>query len=155
MRFLVRATWCSLLAVPAAALATPLAAQEKVDVATIERIKTEVMQHSQVMDIMSYLTDVYGPRLTWSPNARAAADWTVTQLKKWGVTDARLEPWSTPAGIGWQNERFSLQAISPNPFIIAAAPRAWSAGTKGAVSGPAVRVEADCFAELEQKYTGK
>ena len=104
---------------------------------------------------MSYLTDVYGPRLTWSPNARQAAEWTVTQLKKWGVADARLEPWSTPAGIGWRNERFSLQAISPNPFIIAAAPRAWSAGTKGVVTGPAVRIEAGCLAELQQKYAGK
>ncbi|HEY4321003.1 MAG TPA: M28 family peptidase [Gemmatimonadales bacterium] len=155
MRFIARATWSSLLVVVAAALATPLAAQEKVDVPTIERIKTEAMQHSQIMDMMSYLTDVYGPRLTWSPNARTAAEWTVGQLKKWGVTDAHLEPWDTPNGIGWQNERFSLQAVSPNPFIIAAAPRAWSASTKGRVTGPAMRIEAGCLAELEQKYNGK
>ncbi|HEY3934340.1 MAG TPA: M20/M25/M40 family metallo-hydrolase [Gemmatimonadales bacterium] len=152
MRFQVGAI---LLAFGTASVAVPASAQEKVDVATIEQIKTEALQHSQVMDMMSYLTDVYGPRLTWSPNARHAADWTVDQLKKWGVADAHLEPWDTPNGIGWQNQRFSLQAISPNPFIIAAAPRAWSAGTKGAVTGPAVRVEADCMAELEQKYTGK
>jgi carboxypeptidase Q len=155
MRLLTRATCSSLLAVASLSLAVPLAAQEKVDVATIERIKTEAMQHSQVMDILSYLTDVYGPRLTWSPNARAAADWTVAEMKKWGIADARLEPWDTPNGIGWRNERFSLQAISPNPFIIAAAPRAWSAGTKGRVTGPAMRIEAGCFAELEQKYSGK
>ena len=54
-------------------LRAPLAAQEKVDVATIERIKAEAMNHSQVMDIMSWLSDVYGPRLTWSPNATLAA----------------------------------------------------------------------------------
>ncbi len=155
MRFLVRALSSALLAAVVATTPKPVAAQEKVDVATIEKIKTEALQHSQVMDIMSYLTDVYGPRLTWSPNARRAADWTVTQLKKWGVADARLEPWSTPAGIGWQNERFSLQAITPNPFIIAAAPRAWSAGTKGRATGPAIRVDVGCFAELEQKYNGK
>jgi hypothetical protein len=159
MRILVRAARSSLVAISTAVLlvplASPLAAQEKVDVPTIERIKTEAMQHSQVMDLMSYLTDVYGPRLTWSPRAHQAADWTVEQLKKWGVADAHLEPWDTPNGIGWQNERFSLQAISPNPFIISAAPRAWSASTKGRVTGPAVRVEADCFAELKQKYAGK
>lgn len=155
MRFSPRATWPTLLAGGMLAFAVPLAAQEKVDVATIERIKTEALQHSQVMDIMSYLTDVYGPRLTWSPNAKLAGEWTVSQLKKWGVADARLEPWSTPTGIGWRNERFSLQAISPNPFIIAAAPRAWSAGTNGRVTGPAIRIQADCFAELQQKYDGK
>ena len=155
MRFLLRAAPFALLAMVAAATPKFVAAQEKVDVATIERIKTEALQHSQVMDMMSYLTDVYGPRLTWSPNAREAGEWTVSQLKKWGVADAHLEPWSTPTGIGWRNERFSLQAISPNPFIIAAAPRAWSAGTKGAVTGPAIRIEAGCFAELQQKYNGK
>ena len=155
MRFLARATWPTLLAGAIVAFAVPVAAQEKVDVPTIERIKTEALQHSQVMDMMSYLTDVYGPRLTWSPNAREAGNWTVAQLKKWGVADAHLEPWSTPAGLGWRNERFSLQAISPNPFIIAAAPRAWSAGTKGRVTGPAIRIQAGCFAELEQKYDGK
>ena len=46
----------------------PLHAQEPVDVATIERIKAEEMNHSQIMDLMSWLSDVYGPRLTWSPN---------------------------------------------------------------------------------------
>jgi carboxypeptidase Q len=155
MRFIARTSQSALLALAASTIAAPVAAQENVDVATIERIKTEALQHSQVMDIMSYLTDVYGPRLTWSPNARQAADWTVAQLKKWGVADARLEPWSTPTGIGWRNERFSLQAIAPNPFVIAAAPRAWSAGTKGRVTGPAVRIKADCFVELQQKYNGK
>jgi hypothetical protein len=155
MRFRFRALPSVLLAMVAAATPKPAAAQEKVDAATIERIKTEALQHSQVMDLMSYLTDVYGPRLTWSPNARKAADWTVGQLKKWGVADARLEPWSTPNGIGWQNERFSLQAVSPNPFIIAAAPRAWSAGTKGRVTGPAVRIQVGCLAELQQQYDGK
>ncbi|HEY4100380.1 MAG TPA: M28 family peptidase [Gemmatimonadales bacterium] len=159
MRILVRAARSSLVAISTAVLmvplASPLAAQEKVDVPTIERIKTEAMQHSQVMDLMSYLTDVYGPRLTWSPRAHQAGDWTVEQLKKWGVADAHLEPWDTPNGIGWQNERFSLQAISPNPFIIAGAPRAWSASTRGRISGPAIRIDVGCLAELQQKYDGK
>lgn len=155
MRLPVRASLFTLATTAIALLPVPATAQEPVDVATIEAIKTEALQHSQIMDMMSWLTDVYGPRLTWSPNARRAADWTVEQLRKWGVTDAHLEPWDTPNGIGWQNVRFSLQAISPNPFIIAAAPRAWSAGTKGTITGPAVRVDAGCLAELKDKYTGK
>ncbi len=155
MRFRARGIWSPPLLLLATILAAPLAAQEKVDVATIERIKTEALEHSQVMDIMSWLTDVYGPRLTWSPNARKAADWSVQQLKAWGLSNVHLEPWSTPTGIGWQNERFSLQAVSPNPFIIQATPRAWSAGTNGKVTGAAVRIDVDCLAELEQQYAGK
>ncbi|HYV96521.1 MAG TPA: M20/M25/M40 family metallo-hydrolase [Gemmatimonadaceae bacterium] len=135
--------------------ATSGRAQEKVDVQTIERIKSEALERSQIMDIMSWLTDVYGPRLTWSPNLAKASDWAVQQLKSWGIQNAHLERWDTPAGIGWANERFAFNAVSPNPFIVEAVPRAWSAGTNGKVTGAAVRVQVDCLAELQQKYVGK
>lgn len=134
---------------------SPLAAQEKVDLATIEKIKAEAMGHSQVMDIMSWLTDVYGPRLTWSPNLTKAGNWAAKTMSGWGLANVHLEPWSTPAGLGWASERFSFQSVAPNPFIIQAVPRAWSASTKGKVTGPAMIVEAGCFAELQQKYAGK
>ena len=41
----------------------PLDARQ-VDVSALDRIKDEGMNRSQVMTIASYLTDVYGPRLT-------------------------------------------------------------------------------------------
>ena len=55
------------------------------DAVTIERIKAEEIQHSQVMDIMSWLSDVYGPRLTWSPNAARAGEWTAAKMTSWVV----------------------------------------------------------------------
>ncbi len=137
------------------ALAFPLAAQEKVDVATIERIVAEEDQHSQVMDIMSWLSDVYGPRLTWSPDAERAAQWAMAQMKSWGLRNVREESWTDPPGIGWENERFSFMATSPVSFIVQAVPRAWSASTDGTVTGPAMRVDAGCSDELAQKYAGK
>ena len=90
------------LAVAAVAFgfAMPLVAQEKVDVATIERIKAEEMNRSQVMEIMSWLSDVYGPRLTWSPNASRAGDWAMGQMKSWGLANVHEEKWDTPAGLG-------------------------------------------------------
>jgi carboxypeptidase Q len=136
-------------------LAAPLAAQEKVDVATIERIKAEEMNHSQIMDIMSWLSDVYGPRLTWSPNAARARDWTMGELKKWGLANVHEEKWDTPVGLGWENERFSLMATAPMPFIVQAVPQAWSGSTVGTVSGHAVLVQAGCSDELEANYAGK
>ncbi|MGD8817834.1 MAG: hypothetical protein PVJ51_11675, partial [Acidobacteriota bacterium] len=42
------------------ALAAP---QEQMDVDTIIRIREEGIDNSQVMDTISWLTDVYGPRL--------------------------------------------------------------------------------------------
>lgn len=133
----------------------PLAAQEPVDVATIDRIKAEEMNHSQIMDIMSWLSDVYGPRLTWSPNLTRAGDWAMGEMKKWGLTNVHEERWNNPPGLGWENERFSLMATSPVPFIVEAVPQAWSASTKGTVTGPAVLVEAGCFDELRAQYAGK
>ncbi|MEK6687494.1 MAG: peptidase M28, partial [Gemmatimonadota bacterium] len=61
----------------AAALAVPmvLSAQEPVDQAAIGRIRAEAFERSQIMDIASWLTDVYGPRLTNSPITTAAAHW--------------------------------------------------------------------------------
>jgi len=48
-----------------------------------------------VMETLYNLTDRYGPRLTNSPQYRAAGDWAVTQLKEWGLSNVHLEPWST------------------------------------------------------------
>ncbi|MEP6493852.1 MAG: M28 family peptidase [bacterium] len=133
----------------------PLMAQEKVDVTTIERIKSEEMNKGQVMDIMSWLSDVYGPRLTWSPNAMRAGEWAMGQMKSWGLSNVHEETWDTPVGLGWENERFSLMAIAPMPFIVQAVPQAWSASTVGAVTGPAMLVSAGCSDELKEKYAGK
>lgn len=153
--------WRARLLVPVAAfvgavacvtLAVPAAAQEPVDHATIERIKAEAMQHSQVMETMSWLTDVYGPRLANSPNYRKAADWTSTQLKQWGLTNVHYEAW-TGFGRGWENSRFSLQAVGANSFPIIAYPRAWSPGTDGPVTGDAVLVQIDSAADFA-KYRG-
>src|SRR5262249_34223604 len=60
------------------------ASDESVDWPTVERIRTESVNHSQVMETVSWLTDVYGPRLTGSPNFKAACDWAVSALRSWG-----------------------------------------------------------------------
>src|SRR5690349_25100077 len=99
----------------AAPIARPLDAQERVDVATIERIKAEEMNRSQIMDLMSWLSDVYGPRLTWSPNLTRAGDRAMGQMKNWGLTNVHEERWDNPPGLGWENERFSLMATAPVP----------------------------------------
>jgi len=65
-----------------AVAATLVCAQEKVDLATIQRIKREAFQNSKVMDHLFWLTDVYGPRLTGSPGFTVAADWAIKQLKE-------------------------------------------------------------------------
>src|SRR5439155_11508415 len=65
-----------------------------------------------------------------------------------------LKKWDTPSGLGWQNQKFSLNAVSPNSFIVEAVPQAWSAGTLGPVTGPAMLIRAGCSDELKEKYAG-
>ena len=78
----------------------PRAAQEPVDTASIEKIKAIGLnpESSKVMEIASYLTDVYGPRLTGSANIKRAADWSVERMKEWGLANAALEPWGGGGG---------------------------------------------------------
>jgi carboxypeptidase Q len=111
--------------------------QEKVDLDAIYRIKEEGLSRSQVMDTASYLTDVYGPRLTGSPQLKAAADWTRKKLTQWELVNVGLETWG-PFGRGWSNEKLSAHVLSPTGFSVIAYPKAWTPGTNGAVAGDVV-----------------
>ena len=122
------------------AAALPLSAQwpatEKLDLDAIYRIKDEGLQRSKVMEIESYLTDVYGPRLTGSPNIKEAGDWAMKTMKEWGLANVHSEAW--PFGRGWQNQRFSASAVTPRAYPLIAYPKAWTPGTNGPVTGPLV-----------------
>jgi carboxypeptidase Q len=122
-------------------LALPIIAQisqEKVDLDAFYKIKDEGLNRSQVMDTLSYLTDVYGARLTGSPQIKAAADWTRTKLTQWELNNVHLESWG-PFGRGWSNEKFSARAISQSgTFPLIAYPKAWTPGTNGTVAGDVV-----------------
>ena len=52
----------------------------------------EAFNRSEVLQNLQYLSDVIGPRLTGSPAARRANDWTLERFKAYGL-DAHLEPW--------------------------------------------------------------
>ena len=129
----------------------PLSAQqtaEKVDYDAIYRIKDEGFQRSRVMEITSWLTDVYGPRLTNSPGFRKAGEWAVKEMTSWGLTNVRLEPFG-PFGKGWANEKFYMAATTPGgTFPVIGMSSAWTPGTNGAVSGDAMFAVLDTDEDL-------
>jgi carboxypeptidase Q len=143
----------SLLGVPAGAQSPTSSAANAIDYDAMYRIKDEGFQRSQVMETASWLTDVYGARLTGSPNIKAAGDWAVKKLTEWGVQNAHLEPWG-PFGHGWQNERFSASVISPTPWPLIGGPKAWTPGTNGVVTAEAVFAPLEEEKDLE-KWKGK
>lgn len=118
----------------------------------IARIKDEGMNRSQVMNTLSYLSDVIGPRLTGSPNMKRANEWTRDQLTRWGLQNAHLEAWG-PFGRGWALKEFSAQVISPQTIPLIAYPKAWSPGVD-IKSGDVVYVDAKDENDL-QRFKGK
>ncbi len=119
----------------------------------IERIKDEGMNRSHVVETLSYLSDVIGPRLTASPNMKRANLWTRDELTKWGMQNAHLEAWG-PFGRGWSLKRFSAQVVEPQAIPLIAYPKAWSPGTNGTVNAEVVYFDAKNETELA-KFKGK
>jgi hypothetical protein len=130
-----------------ASLAVPATAQEKLDWATLGRIRDEGFRRSQVMETAGQLTDVHGPRLTGSPQYKKAADWARQQLETWGLANSHLESWSF--GRGWSFDRCSAHVVAPMSFPLVALPKAWTAGTSGPVRGRVLRVKVDSEADVE------
>lgn len=119
----------------------------------IAKIKDEGMNRSQVMQTLSYLTDVIGGRLTNSPSMKRANEWTRDTMQKWGMQNAKLEPWG-PWGRGWSLKSFSAQVVEPQTIPVIAYPKAWSTSTKGAVTADVVYLDAKTDADLE-KFKGQ
>ena len=123
------------LAVPAQVPAP--ATTEKVDMEMMNKIRKEGMENSKVMNTLSWLSDVHGPRLTGSPKLKAANEWTKAKFTEWGLANAHLEAWG-PFGRGWSLERFSAHALEPTYFPLNALPKAWTPSTNGPVIGEVV-----------------
>jgi Zn-dependent M28 family amino/carboxypeptidase len=128
-------------------------AQQASDEQIINQIKTEAMEKSQVMETLSYLTDVFGARLTSSPNIKAAQNWTREKLTSWGLKNANIEPWGE-FGKGWAVERFSAELIAPTYDRLTVYPLAWSPSTNGVISGTPTVVSIRSKADFD-KYRGK
>ena len=117
----------------------PATAHEAVDNEINAKIRREGKEHSQIMRTMHYLTDVYGPRLTGSPNHKAAAEWAIKQMTEWGFENGHLEPWEF-GHPGWLNERFSGFIVSPVKDSLVGEVLAWTPSTKGTVTAEAMQV---------------
>ena len=72
---------------------------------------------------MHYLTDVYGPRLTGSPNLKAAGEWAIKEMASWGFVNGRLEPWDFGRP-GWVNE-LAVGAARHRRFATSSSSKCW------------------------------
>ncbi len=120
----------------------------------IAKIKDEGMgKDSQVMQTLSYLSDVIGARLTGSPAMKHANEWTRDQMTKWGLKNAHLEAWG-PFGRGWTLKGFDAEVVSPYTIPVIAYPKAWSPSTNGMVTADIVYFDPKTDADYN-KYKGQ
>lgn len=122
-----------------AATAAPVWSPERINHEINARIRQEARENSRIMPTMHFLTDVHGPRLTGSPNHKAAAEWAIKQLTDWGLENARLEPWDFGHD-GWLNERFSGFIVSPVKDSLVGEVLAWTPSTQGVVTAQAIHI---------------
>jgi hypothetical protein len=150
-RLLVVGMSLAIAGVAVAAAVSVRAAGETINYADLAKIKAEGMQRSQVMELCSWLSDVYAPRLTGSPMAQKGADWTVAKMKEWGFANVKIEPWVNRNGFdrGWTNDKFYMAFSSADgKFPLPGTPTAWTPGTNGLVTGGVVLVTATTEEEL-------
>ncbi len=114
------------------------AAPDAVDDAAIAFFLEEGLQRSQVMEHLSWLCDVYGPRVTGSPNLRQAQQWATQTFTEWGLA-ARTEKWG-PFGRGWRCDHVMMAVVGDNPWPVIAYPKVWSPGVEGRIEADVVHV---------------
>ena len=120
-------------------LCLPALAQNGAEKDLLDRIRQEEKNNSQIMKTMHMLSDMYGPRLTGSPNHKAAAEWAVKQMTAWGLQNAHLEPWDF-GHVGWLNERLTAMIVSPVKDVLTVEALAWTPSTRGVVTAKAYQM---------------
>ena len=132
-------------------------AAEPVDLSVVAQIREESQQRSEVANTLSFLSDVYGPRLTGTPRYLTMVEWAAGQLRDWGIDSVRIE--SFGKGLrGWDVESFSASITSPAFSSLNAQPVCCSNGTGSPVGGTPILVDfydIDAMRELEGTLRGK
>ena len=116
--------------------APPFAAQEKIDADINAKIRAEGTKNSKILRTLHYFTDVYGPRLTGSPNLKASGEWAIKEMASWGFVNGRLEPWDFGRP-GWSNDVAVGAILSPVKDKLEFEVLAWTPSTNGTVKARA------------------
>lgn len=128
---------------------------EALDDRAVEILRKHGLEKSRVMDHLSWICDVHGPRLTGSPNLRRAQAWAKKTLASWGLSNARHEEWG-PFGRGWRLDKFAMHVVGDNPWPVLAYPKAWSPGLPGKLVADVVAIGSMTKEQLEAAdLTGK
>src|ERR1700733_12123469 len=116
------------------------------------RILLEIQQHSETGANLEYLSDMIGPRLTGSDQLKHANQWTAEMFRKYGLTDAHLEPWTIAHS--WNRGTAYARIVSPVVRPMTVLSGDWSPSTPGRVRGPVIYLDSANEENL-RKFKGK
>ncbi len=125
---------------------------EPLDYAMIGKIREEGLNRSEVMDHISWLTDVYGPRLTGSPAIKQASEWVQGKFTEWELSNINEEKFAF--GKGWSLVRFTANMIEPQAQPLIGYPHSWTSSTEGMETADVVQVSIQSAADFDE-YRGK
>ena len=125
---------------------------EQLDYAMIGKIREEGLNRSEVMDHISWLTDVYGPRLTGSPAIKQASEWVQGKFTEWELSNINEEKFAF--GKGWSLVRFTANMIEPQAQPLIGYPHSWTSSTEGMETADVVQVSIQSAADFDE-YRGK
>jgi len=151
-RYINRYALIAALIIPAITLIEAARAQESLDLAMIGKIRDEGLNRSQVMDHITWLSDVYGPRLTGSPAIRQASLWAQKRFAEWGLANIHEEEFTF--GKGWSLTGFHATMTEPQVSPLIAWPKSWTPGTQGTITADVVYAPIRSENDFE-KYKGK
>ena len=127
--------------------ALPMTAQAPGLSDVYSQIRAEETNNSKIMWIIHEVADVYGPRVTGTPNLKAADDWAIKTMATWGLVNTHLEPWTfqPPSAAspvpGWENLDLLAEAVTPFRGQLMVKPLAWTPSTKGTVTAQVVLLD--------------
>lgn len=124
-----------------------LFAQESLDEEVIVRIKAEGFQKSRVMETLVYMSDIYGPRLSGSPDFREAADWAKKRFEEFGLQNVHFDSYADDLR-GWGIDSYSIEMIEPRYMSIVGLPSAWTRSSKGQITGIPIIVDYENYDDL-------
>jgi carboxypeptidase Q len=141
----------------ASALPTPAAPPDDSSKSSLVKIAGYSTMDSPAFGYLTQLSDAIGPRLTGSPEAQKAVDWSLAQMKSIGLQNVRAEKWHLWKG--WTRGPAQAEMLSPLHRPLAVSAMGWSGSTPQAgVEGEvAVANVFDLDAEIKNvsRFRGK
>src|SRR5438552_17162917 len=80
------------------------------------KILAEIHDHSEAAQNLGYISDNIGPRITGSPQLKAANDWTDEQFRKYGLTNVHLVSWKIT--LTWSRGTAKARSGAPVEYSI-------------------------------------